>query len=196
MLSRLRPAVSHLLTTHSGFADLSVEKIISIAGIARSTFYAYFDDKGHLLRWLAADAADDVVGAVEPWRCLPDDAGRDDLRSAMRVLALAYREHSATMSALAQMAALDGGVAESYRQFMHRGAEKIETHVRGGYERGAIRAEIDPIRTVDWLVTMLERGLYHHLRAADDEELARHVEVLTDIVWQTLYAGVPGRPTE
>ncbi|MEU7818025.1 TetR/AcrR family transcriptional regulator [Pseudonocardia sp. NPDC049154] len=193
MLSRLRPAVSHLLRTHQRFADLSVEKIISIAGIARSTFYAYFDDKGDLLRSLATDAADAVVAAVEPWTGLPDDAGRDELRAALRVLAEAYREHSATMSAMAEMAALDGEVAASYRQFMSRGGAKVEAHVRSGYAAGTIRQEIDPAITVDWLVTMLERGLYHHLRSADEENFERNVDVVTDIVWQTLYTGVPGR---
>ena len=47
---RLLEVVEDLLDKGESYTELSVERLVSEAGISRSTFYVYFEDKGDLLR--------------------------------------------------------------------------------------------------------------------------------------------------
>jgi len=50
MRRRLLEVVQQLLDEGESFTEMSVERLVSEAGISRSTFYVYFEDKGDLLR--------------------------------------------------------------------------------------------------------------------------------------------------
>ena len=45
MTERTEAALVRLLSSGEGFAHLSVGRLLTEAGVARSTFYAYFGDK-------------------------------------------------------------------------------------------------------------------------------------------------------
>src|SRR4051794_34010288 len=47
---RLLAVLENLLDKGENFTEVSVERLVSEAGISRSTFYVYFEDKGDLLR--------------------------------------------------------------------------------------------------------------------------------------------------
>ena len=46
-VARIVTAAEELLSESERFSDLSVEQVISRAGVSRLTFYSYFDDMGH-----------------------------------------------------------------------------------------------------------------------------------------------------
>ena len=46
---RLLQVVERMLDDGEGYTEISVERMVAQAGIARSTFYVYFEDKGDLL---------------------------------------------------------------------------------------------------------------------------------------------------
>jgi AcrR family transcriptional regulator len=77
---RLFEIVERLLEEGSAFSEISVEQLITEAGIARSTFYVYFEDKGALMVDLMDRATQDIGAAASDWFELPATATRDDLR--------------------------------------------------------------------------------------------------------------------
>ena len=64
------------------YTALSVERLVREAGISRATFYVYFEDKGDLLRALAEDFIERILGRGVDWWQLPPDATKADLRAA------------------------------------------------------------------------------------------------------------------
>src|ERR1700761_2003644 len=81
---RLGSAAEKLMAGGESYTELSVERIVREAGISRATFYVYFEDKGDLLRALAEDFIERMIGAAAAWWSLRSDATRMDLRAAMR----------------------------------------------------------------------------------------------------------------
>src|SRR5882724_12410734 len=66
--ARLLAAVESLLAEGESFTELSVERLVSLAGVSRSTFYVYFEDKGELIRaWLTEIISELDVAAQEWW---------------------------------------------------------------------------------------------------------------------------------
>ena len=63
LTGHLLGVVEPLLDANRRYADLSVEQIITAGGIARSTFYDYFEDKGALLCAMADDVLDELFAA-------------------------------------------------------------------------------------------------------------------------------------
>src|SRR5882757_6677085 len=76
---RLSQAIDVLVTEGEKFTELSVERLVNQAGMARSTFYVYFEDKGALLRALGAHVLHGIYDGARPWLEKGAQATRDDI---------------------------------------------------------------------------------------------------------------------
>ena len=76
MESRLLDATERLMGEGASFTELSVDRLAGEAGISRASFYIYFEDKGHLLRRLAAAVFGDLAAAGERWWGVADRRNR------------------------------------------------------------------------------------------------------------------------
>lgn len=186
-IRRATAAAEALLVEGVPFSDLSVEQVISRAGIARSTFYAHFDDLGHLLRALGEGVVGDVVNAARAWMGLEDGVSREKLRSAIDGIIKTYRKRQRLLAALAEASTSDPVVREEFHSMFAAGHAELTKHIERGQAAGFVRAEVDSAPTAGWIVWMVERGLYQQVRVAKPRMIGRHVDALTDIIWQTLY---------
>jgi len=183
--ARLLNAADRELSANETFAEMSIERLITAAGISRSTFYAYFQDKGALLEALTEGVLDEMWAVAIGWTELPADAGKDDIVVAMREVIAVYRTHRLVMAAAADSPA----VREDYSRLMHRTIDRIADHITRGQTAGFVRPEIDPFDTATLLTWGTERGLNKLVAHASDEEVERVLKALADIVWNLLYAG-------
>ncbi len=187
-IGRVIEAAESLLTEGVPFAAISVEQVISRAGIARSTFYAHFDDLGHLLRALGEGVVTDIITAARAWMDLNDEVPRDELYKILSALVKTYLRREKLLAALAEASTSDPAVRDEFHRLLEAGHVELATHISRGQELGFVRKEIDPEPTAGWLVWMLERGLYQQIRVAPKSAITRHTRALTDIIWNTLYA--------
>jgi AcrR family transcriptional regulator len=171
------------------YPGMSVERIIRAGGIARSTFYAYFADKGELLSAMAEDVISDLFRAGQSWWALPHDAGRAELRAALNPSLDVQRNHRAIMEAVADTAAHDPRVRERQLLLITDVVANLARHIASAQQVGSACPDLDPDRTAQWLVWMLERGLHQLVGPAGAGETEQLLEALTDIVWRTLYQG-------
>jgi len=178
-----------LLEAGESYADLSVESLIKAGGISRSTFYAYFEDKGDLLSAMAADVIAELFEAGRSWWDLPDDGDKQALREALRPALETQRRHRAILGAVAESAAYDPRVREQHTRLVSEVAANLATHVRGAQRRGAACPDLDAVRVARWLIWMHERGLHQLVTPAAPAEAGKLLDALTDIVWRTLYEG-------
>jgi AcrR family transcriptional regulator len=185
--------VEPLLERGESYADLSVERLIQAADISRSTFYVYFEDKGDLLRAMAADITVDLAAAGASWFALDSGATRDDLREALRPLFETYRRHRSILGAVSEAAAYDARVREQHKLLVERAVTELSEHIAAQQRRGAAAPELHPRRTAQWLTWMHERGLYQLVAPAEEAEAEDLLETMTDIAWRTLYEGYRDR---
>jgi AcrR family transcriptional regulator len=179
---RVLDVVEPLLEEGVAYADLSVEQIIGEVGIARSTFYVYYKDKGDLLQAMAQDVTADLRVAGSAWFSF-EPGSREQLREALTPLFDTYRRHRTVLGAIVETAAYDPGIRE-------RHAELVEAAVGGLADHIArhSRADLDPRLSADWLVAMFERGLYLLVAPAEGERVEELLDAATDLVWRLLYA--------
>ncbi|HYF27871.1 MAG TPA: TetR/AcrR family transcriptional regulator [Baekduia sp.] len=186
-------AVEALLEEGETFTSLSVERLITQAGMARSTFYVYFEDKGSLLLALAEDVVAQLVEAAGAWWSLPSDLEEPDVEKALRGIIDVYQRHSTVWSSLVDAATYDPKVRDAFDAVVGNAAAGLTKHIRAGQKAGYIRAEVDPKRTALWLTWMTERGLYQLTPKASPSEIDKLCAAQTEIVWRTLYADAPSR---
>ena len=180
---RVLDVVEPLLEEGTSYADLSVEQIIKEVGIARSTFYVYYKDKGDLLEAMAQDITADLRVAGAAWFTFEPDRSRDELREALTPLFDTYRRHRTVLGAIVEAAAYDPRIRA-------RHAELVEAAVGGLSEHIAAQTgtSLDPRLTAEWLVVMFERGLYLLVAPAEGERVEQLLGAATDLVWRLLYA--------
>jgi AcrR family transcriptional regulator len=187
IVDRLMAAVETLLDAGESYTELSVERLVTEAGLSRSTFYVYFEDKGELLRALSEGLVAQLSLAAAQWWELPPGAPREDIRAAMQAVVDTYRPHQTLMTAVVDASSYDARVREEFGAMLGAIVDGLAEHIRRGQATGAVRAELDPEGTAGWLVWMTERGLYNLVRHADDAGVKRITDALTTIVWNTLY---------
>ncbi|WP_245606971.1 TetR/AcrR family transcriptional regulator [Pseudonocardia spinosispora] len=186
--ARLLEAVEQLLADGENFTELSVERLVSLAGVSRSTFYVYFEDKGELIRAWLTDIISELDVAAQAWWALGPDAGWDDLRAVLGRVVDVYRPHTTLMAAAFDAAAYDTGVRDQVEAMMQRNIAGLRKHIRAGQAAGFVDESLPSAQTAAWLTWMAERGLHRLVKDASDEDLTNLVDAYTSIVWNTLYA--------
>ncbi|MGQ4618651.1 TetR family transcriptional regulator [Nocardia sp. R7R-8] len=187
-IRRVIEAAESLLVEGVPFASMSVEQVISRAGVARSTFYAHFDDLGHLLRALGEGVVTEIIEAARLWMDLDEEMSRERLNAAFGALVSTYLRREKLLAALAEASTADPVVRDEFHRLLDAGHVELAKHISRGQESGVVRLGIDPGPTAGWLVWMLERGLYQQIRVAPAAEVQRHTTALTEIIWSTLYS--------
>jgi TetR/AcrR family transcriptional regulator, ethionamide resistance regulator len=190
---RIQQSLVRLLRAGESYPSLSVEQLLVDAGVARSTFYAYFGDKLAVLLLASRQAMAEVSRDAEGWSTLPDDATREDLRVAVRRIVVSYYNSAPVLAAMAESAAVDPRTRAEMRGYLNTARERSTRHALEQQKRGAVRQDVDVAVTMNWLLAMLEQGLYRFVRRAHRSDLDAHIDALTDVIWFALYAGAPKR---
>ncbi len=181
-------ATEALLGEGASYANLSIERIATRAGISRTAFYFYFADKRELLMRLAADVGQQLYREAETWWSGSGD-GPAQLTEALGKIAVLYRAHGPLVCAIVEVSTYDPPVGVFWRglvgRFVDASAERIET------EQAAGRADavLDPTATAFALVWMTERSFHQMLVQEDPIPVGELVEALA-LVWRsTVYGG-------
>jgi AcrR family transcriptional regulator len=189
IVQRLLAVVEGFMEAGESYTELSVERLVGEAGLSRSTFYVYFEDKGDLLRALTEDLFRDILAAAQVWWDMPADASKDEVRDSLRSLMDTYVTHRLLMGAVVETSAYDDGVREVFEAMMDVSARGVADHLRDGQKQGFVHPELDVDRVAEWTTWMTERGFYELVRPAGAKQRERLLTALTDIVWNSFYEG-------
>jgi AcrR family transcriptional regulator len=180
---RLVEATERLLGEGTSFIALSVEQLCSEAGIARSTFYVHFRDKGDLVIRVAARMLEQLSDASAAWWAEGTD--RDELLAATRRLVDVYARHRAVFAALTETAAYDPELRAVQEGMVDAHAEPLARMIEAGRKRGAVR-DLHTSETVVALVGMVQVSC-DRLADGTDEQLDRLAETITAVTWHALF---------
>lgn len=184
---RLLAAVDELLGEGQPWTTISVGQLVKRARISRSTFYNQFEDKGDLLSMLAADVMGDITEDARSWWVLPPSASQDDIAAVLERMLATYLDHRALMEAVVDSAVHDERIRAQFHSIVHAGADSLAEYIRTGIDAGEFDAQLNPVRTAEWLVWMIERGFYELSFPTAGGKRQRLISALTTIVWKTLH---------
>jgi AcrR family transcriptional regulator len=171
------------------YDELSIEDLVTVGGIARSTFYAYFADKGELLAAMADDVLERIFAQGQTWWDFPDDGGIRELRAALLPPIKSRIEHGPILRAVTEGAGTDARLRERQTRLIDELAHSLTEHIVRAQKAGSASPDVDPEPTAKWLLWTFDRALYELIDPADDAASSRLVDAVTMIIWRTLYAG-------
>jgi AcrR family transcriptional regulator len=183
---RLRAAIERLLDRGETFTELSVERMVAEAGIARSTFYVYFEDKGDLLLALQDQSMRGFYDGARHWIDHGPGVTRVHIVEGMRRVLERFRQDATIMQAVAETAVYDAVLRERYQSAVDDYIRRVRRLIEEGRRTGVVR-EVHPQAAATALGWMLERTSQQTAPGATDRQLAQTAEGLADVVWGTLY---------
>lgn len=186
--SLLIEATERLLAAGTPYIGLSVEQLCSEAGVARSTFYVHFRDKGELVIRVSQRMLEQLSEAAAAWWVPGSDRG--ELLAATRRLVDVYGAHRAVLVALAETAVYDPELRSIQEAMVDRQAEPLAKLIEEGKRNGTVR-EVPTRETVVALVGMVQLACE---RLAGGSEAARErlAEAIASIAWHALYPDSAG----
>ncbi len=185
-------AAEALLGDGASYANLSIERIATRAGISRTAFYFYFADKRELLMRLAADVGQQLYDEAETWWSGSDD-GAAQLGEALGKIAELYRAHGPLVCAIVEVSTYDPPVGVFWRELVGRFVTASAERIEAEQTAGRAGAALDPTATAFALVWMTERSFHQMLVQEDPVPVATLVTTLAR-VWRATIYGLPAAP--
>jgi AcrR family transcriptional regulator len=181
---RVFEATERLLASGHTFTELSVERLCSEAGIARSTFYVHFEDKGDLVARLTEAVIEEFDAVSVPMGNLGPHTDFQQARESIRAIIGVYAAHDLLMATIVETAAYDKRVRRVHRAMMERTIAAIAETLEhpGGHVR-----QVPPYETAVALAWMIEHACHQMARGASSEELDRLAHAVASIYWNALF---------
>jgi AcrR family transcriptional regulator len=182
---RVFEATERLLADGQTFTELSVERLAAEAGIARSTFYVHFKDKGDLVARLTQAVIEEFDAVSVPIRNLGVHTDFQQARESIRAIVGVYARHDLLMATIVETAAYEKRVRRVHRAMMERTIDAIASVL----EQGGGNVRPVPAReTAVALAWMIEHSCHQMARGASEEELDRLAHAVASVFWNALFS--------
>lgn len=191
MGERLLVAAERLLADGTSFTQLSVEDLISEAGVSRTSFYKTFEGKGDLLQAWLEQVVDEIEDAADAWFSLVAPDGPDAIREALAVSVETYAPHAMLLTAAYESAPFDPDVRATVDDMVHRGVGGLRRHIKRGQRAGWVDPELPADDVAVWLTAMNQRGFQQLGRVVDGLSVDRLLDAHARIIWDALYEHAP-----
>jgi AcrR family transcriptional regulator len=182
----MRAALGTLMADGTPFREISVERLVSTAGVARSTFYLAFEDKAGMLRVLGAHTLARLYEGPRSWIRKGAGATTADITQGMRRLLDTYLEDEVVMRAVAEASVYDRSVREAYVGGVDDYARALARMIRAGRREGRMR-DVEPAETAEALAWMTEATVRRIAPGSSPARLDAAAEAMADIIARTLF---------
>jgi AcrR family transcriptional regulator len=118
------------------YQELTVDEVMSEAGLGRTIFYRHFDDLGDLLMRSSREAIDELFEAQQSLvQARPGDAS-GAVREALEAAAEVYQRHGPLLRCVSEAAAVDERIAAGYAAMRQRFQDFAEQSLRDVFGEG------------------------------------------------------------
>ncbi|WP_236977300.1 MULTISPECIES: TetR/AcrR family transcriptional regulator [Mycobacterium] len=178
--------LERLIADEPRFTELTLERLVTAAGISRTSFYKYFDSKVDVLASWLGEFIQLLDQAPRTWSgvAAPTRAG---LAEGMRKVAAVYRPRLPLVAAVYETAASDAELRSQLAAALESMEGALRQHISRGQQEGWANAALDDGETARWLIYLTENGLRHIIGPAPERGVRELVEAWADTVWFTLY---------
>jgi len=162
-----------------GYFDVGVEDIVTEAGVARGSFYTYFEDKLEVFRLLATEVNDAVTNAVSTHMPRGGDPITRLHQSNLRYIST-YRENAAMYGLIEQVATIDPVVREDRLKRRHDHVARVTASIERWQERGLADPDVNAATTAQLLASMTSNFCYWWFVGGDEHDFDEAVLTVTD----------------
>lgn len=173
------------LTAERPFRDVRVEEITHSAGLSRSAFYFYYDDKLELLMESARETVDALYEQADRW-WHGDGEPAELIGEALSGVAALWSSNADVLRVVTEVSTYELRVRDFWRGLVQRFIDATAEHLRAEQARGLAPSGLDPERISEVLVWGTERVLYTYV-ATGDRDPAEVVAALTDLWMRAAY---------
>ncbi|WP_165314379.1 TetR/AcrR family transcriptional regulator [Agromyces protaetiae] len=166
------------------FTELGVQQIAAEAQVARSTFYAHFEDKADLLMRLAVGTMGESFDLTSAWA--PDDGFDALAQTFVRVVAV-FREHSSVLRAIAEVSTYDGAVREFWGEQLSRFVGSTVAGIDAERDAGRTPGSVDAEISGRLIVVAGQHAIVDHIMRRDPAEDASFAWELAATWWYGVY---------
>jgi TetR/AcrR family transcriptional regulator, ethionamide resistance regulator len=184
---RLIAITERLVEEGLAYSAISVERLTREAGMPRTRFYSYFDDKADLLLAWFDSARHEIEHAAAKWSGLTEVVSKQQLRSVLRELLEAHRARRSLFAAMSEGGPADPRLQSAYEDLLRTVASGLREHIVRGQREGWIDSGLLSAGTADWLIWGWERNASMVSDWAAEVEFAKSLDGLTSFVWGALY---------
>jgi AcrR family transcriptional regulator len=177
---RVLEATQRLLVDGASFTELGVQRIADEAGVARSSFYAHFPDKTHLLLTLVRTLALGAYDAHESWDPGDEDALAEMTDGFVAVVAH-YRANARVLTAVLEVAGYDGDVRRLWDDQLATFRGRVRDWLEAERSAGRCSAQLDPEVAARVVVDGGMRIIADQVTSgdpADDDRVAREMSAI------------------
>jgi AcrR family transcriptional regulator len=165
------------------FRDLTVEDVMSKAGLTRTAFYRYFPDLESVVVRLMGQLVDELHDASAQWLSSSDPASQ--LHDSLLQFATVYRDHGRLMQAFYDAAGAGPDLKDLWGATISALIAPIEAHTQSLLAAGRVEVEY-PTETIRALSVLTDRYLLDVYWKYDIVPIERPTAVLEQIWIRTL----------
>jgi AcrR family transcriptional regulator len=143
-----------------GYFDASVEDLVTEAGVARGSFYTYFEDKSEVFRLLSTEVHTAVLEAVSTNLGSPGGDPILKLQESNARYVATYRQYASLYGLIEQVAAVDPLVHAERVERRRVNVERVKSSIERWQSRGLADPEINAATTAGLLVSMTSNFCY------------------------------------
>jgi AcrR family transcriptional regulator len=143
-----------------GYIDASVEDIVTEAGVARGSFYTYFEDKLEVFRLLSSEVNAAVMDAVSDNVNMRGGDPILRLHQSIARFIEVYREYAALYGLIEQVATLDPVIHAERVERRRVNVERVTATIERWQRRGLADPDVDAATTAAVLLSMTSNFCY------------------------------------
>jgi AcrR family transcriptional regulator len=121
---------AELLVRKRSYSELTVDEIMSEAGLGRTIFYRHFDDLGDLLMRSSREAIEELFEAQSNLVAARPGDARGAVRGALEAAVEVYKHYGPLLRCVSEAAAVDERIAEGYAAMRERFDDFAERSLR------------------------------------------------------------------
>lgn len=165
-----------------GYTDTTVEHIVVAAGVARGSFYTYFESKIDIFRHLVALIDKDIEREVVSFERRRSGDPIENLAVSNRNYLAVVRANADLYRLVEQVAAQDAAVNAARVRSRYEHVSRVASSIRRWQSKGLADADIDAITTAAALVSMLS-SFAQWLQVSDDGISDESAVVALNNIW-------------
>ena len=168
-------------------AELTVADLLQAAGVARGSFYFYFESKEAVVAALLERIIDEVHDTSLPWLDRGETEPAEALGKAVHGSLALWRRHAPVMRATVESWQTTPAIRDLWGEVLERFATESAVQIEKDRAAG-LALEGPPARSLGWaLVAMNERSFYFAVADGEPEQDDELAETLTSIWLSSIY---------
>jgi AcrR family transcriptional regulator len=186
--ARLLTVLERRLEQGQSLASITVDSLVTEAGVSRANFYIHFQDKVDLLEGWLLETRQVLFEVSNAWYgAAASQLTQRGLQELLREIFDVYRARMTLMRAMYETVLHDPTMREEFAEAFEQHFAALTEHIRAGQRDGVIDPKLDARAIAEWLICLIERVPMQIDRNAAPRELERQTAAIGQIIYRTLY---------